>query len=224
MKKVTHEIAQPEKDEMGSSRIVKITIPAPGEAKIEDIIDDFKANEAAVEQIFERLRSEQPADQPTSAKDALAYASKFSDPNAPALSEERYFFAVEQGLGNALDILEHLPKRTQIEVEQLLNLAFHAGSNFRTATMRRRHLTDIKREAGNAKGRSAGGKAKANLLRDENEELFKFMDERIGTKKRFVKTAARWAAQRGIGAQAGSLEERTEANRQRYIHQQKSRK
>lgn len=224
MKKVTHEIAPPETDAMGSSRLVKISIPAPGEANIEDIIDNFEANKAAVEQIFERLRSEQPADQPTSARDALTYASKFSDPDAPHLSEERYFFAVEQGLENALEILEHLPDRTQIEVEQLLNLAFHAGSNFRTATMRRRHLTDIKREAGNAKARSAGGKAKASLLRDENEELFKFMDERIGKKKRAVKEAARFAARKGVGAKKGTEEQRTEANRQRYIHRQKSKK
>lgn len=160
---------------------------------------------------------------PRSAKEALTHASSYSDPNAEPLSEASYFHTVVQSLETVFDTLDQLPQKHRESVEQFIDISFHAGSHFRIALTRRKHLADIKREVGNAKGRSRGGDARARNYDEENRLLFEFMDEKLRTKTRYVKTAANWAVKQNLGAQKGSVEQRTEANRQRYLNRQKRR-
>lgn len=204
-------------DEMGTVQQFTITLPHHDDTNAVALTQQLS-------EAFEELNERREEGEAKSLQAAKKLTSSASDPSAPPLSVEYLFSRVTVGLAALSEELDNLPDHIRLDMERMLNIAFQAGSVFQIATARNKHLTDIKREAKNAKARSDGGKAKANLFKDENDQLFSFMDEALAGRTRFVKTAARWAAKQGLGAQDGDLEARTEANRQRYLNRENKKK
>lgn len=220
MKGVHHDIAQSEPDAMGQRTQIKISIPLPKPNSAEEVRHALADTQSGLSAAFEKAEEHREQGFPRNIREAHQWANEVADGDAELHSKSYEMFVVAQGLKRALDYLEDAAAEIKQDFEQALNVAFTAGSNFRLAVSRERHLEDLERELSQAKARERGRDETRRITEGCNRELFIFMLKRLkgngDGKKPSVMEVARAAAEEGLGAKTGDLEKNAQANRSRF--------
>ncbi|WP_299850371.1 hypothetical protein [uncultured Roseovarius sp.] len=216
MKKVTHEAETVAQDAMGKKNVIKISIPLVTPETDEDVITAFANVQSGIAQAFEDAERLRDPEFPRNVRDAFHRATDAADSDAAPLTMPYEMYVVSQGLEQALDILETVPDDLKYEMEEAVNAAFTAGSNYRNAISRERHLDDLERELSQSKARERGRAENRRNSLAENQDLFEYMHPLVQNPENKVLTIARWAVKKGYGSQTGDLEKDAKANRSRY--------
>lgn len=224
MSNVTHRFETVFEDEMSTKRVLKLTIPPgmrPSAQPTQGEDEQLCGLEAAL-----RALARESGNRPRTVREVLRYATEKSGfhievggsitNHAAYCTEEDFLHGVACALHQALEIVGSLPETEHKSLEGALTMAFHAGTKFKEAMLRRDHLQNLKRELSQAKSRKRGNEETRRTSLERNLELFKFMHKRLTNGETRVMHVARLAARRGLGAQTGNVEKDAKANRSRY--------
>lgn len=216
MKKVTFKANSVAQDAMGKRNIITISIPPVTPEADEDLKTAFANVQRGIAQAFESAEKLRDPAFPKNVCDAFQRSTDAADSDAQPLTMPYEMDVVSKGLRHVLGALKTVPEDLKQEMEEAVNIAFTAGSIYRSAISRERHIDDLERELSQSRARERGrAESRRNSLA-ENQDLFDYMHPLVERDGHKVLTVARWAVKKGYGSRTGDEEKDAKANRSRY--------